>query len=752
LVDVAVAPDGSVFLSDHNQGIWRIIYREKPASDEPAPLIAPPWPALPDNTLDLVKAALQLPQLESERSRWRIEEIRTQLGAEFGQRLSTAVLDAKMPLRERLQALRLLAPDFMDLPAQFLQALAGDTVPELRGQAAWLLGLRSTGQSDPLLSSLLSDGDPFVRRRAAEAYNRSSDAAPVRDLIRRLQDPERSVQYVCMTALAHRPTAHWLELAQQQTDAPTQLRVLTACQIRGEAIPGSTLQSMLDPLLKQQLSPTNELDLLRVLGLYRAQISPVPALLEQVNVFLTNSFPSPDKNIRWEQARLIGEYRSSGAFEELMTALENEADPVTQFHYAQALARLPAGWANNPSRLRRWFEEHQTGWFAQLEGKGRQFPEFWLTVLAEFARHHRNELLQNLGRIDWASQLGNAVLDLVATDGQVDTLTQLYGAQTNIAVRTRIIAALGKVGTAEARQSLIRQYARTTDEYFRGSLINALAQSPADEASTPYLIDGLSSSRANIAVACARALSKGKVPLTAAMADALLNQLAAHPEAANALSAVLAAATWEGTTTPATQPKVHPPWLSSTSGDRASSGRLLEYWKDWYTSQFGRSFERATTPELKNDAAISAFLMQASGGRADRGGRIYGQLQCHTCHGGPGANSRLFGPELAGVTRRLKREELVEALVYPSKQVAERFQAVEIELHDGRVLTGFVTEKTTDHLTMATQERIERLPRSSIKEQRAQKASLMPDGLFALATWDDLRDLLAYLDALGTTP
>src|SRR4029434_5188007 len=31
LVDVEVAPDGSVFLSDHNQGVWRMFYEERRA-------------------------------------------------------------------------------------------------------------------------------------------------------------------------------------------------------------------------------------------------------------------------------------------------------------------------------------------------------------------------------------------------------------------------------------------------------------------------------------------------------------------------------------------------------------------------------------------------------------------------------------------------------------------------------------------------------------------------------------------------
>src|SRR5436305_761662 len=50
LVDVAVGPDGSLFLTDHNQGVWRIFHREpdgaRPAG-RPAPPMVPQWPPLP---------------------------------------------------------------------------------------------------------------------------------------------------------------------------------------------------------------------------------------------------------------------------------------------------------------------------------------------------------------------------------------------------------------------------------------------------------------------------------------------------------------------------------------------------------------------------------------------------------------------------------------------------------------------------------------------------------------------------------
>jgi hypothetical protein len=40
--------------------------------------------------------------------------------------------------------------------------------------------------------------------------------------------------------------------------------------------------------------------------------------------------------------------------------------------------------------------------------------------------------------------------------------------------------------------------------------------------------------------------------------------------------------------------------------------------------------------------------------------------------------------------------ELADAMVYPSKQVADRFKAQEVRLKDGELLAGFITEQTDD--------------------------------------------------------
>src|SRR5687768_8847422 len=163
LVDVEVAPDGSLFLSDHNQGIWRITYGQNVPdfSKMPAPKAAAP-----------VEAILALPQPASEWSRLTEERLKDQIGKDWRKDLEAMALSQDAPTRDRLRALRLLSEDFEALSSDFVSTLSQDSNAELRAQAVWLLGLRGGADARVRVPLRLADRDAFVRRRAAEAATR----------------------------------------------------------------------------------------------------------------------------------------------------------------------------------------------------------------------------------------------------------------------------------------------------------------------------------------------------------------------------------------------------------------------------------------------------------------------------------------------------------------------------------------------------------------------------------------------------
>jgi putative heme-binding domain-containing protein len=183
-----------------------------------------------------------------------------------------------------------------------------------------------------------------------------------------------------------------------------------------------------------------------------------------------------------------------------------------------------------------------------------------------------------------------------------------------------------------------------------------------------------------------------------------------------------------------------------------------EFWSDWFARRFGKRAEIKPRPrevEMTNER-LRDFLVSdaAADGNPARGRELYIRLECQKCHGGAVAveNGTVFGPDLAGVTQRLDRGELADAIVDPSRQVAERFQGVEVELRDGRVLTGFVTEESTATVTFVDRDRVYRLQRPEIAAVRPQSISLMPEGLLNQLKWSEIRDLLAFLGQLGSRP
>ena len=767
LVDIAVAPDGSVFLSDHNQGVWRIV-----KGDAEQSLALPPSDPLaraqPTGQEALLEEALQLPQPSAEYSRLRADAIRLALGARFQAGLQAASLNAHRPARERLNALRLLASelDRQRLPESFLSSVAKDANAELRAQSAWLLGLRGRLDSHGTLLKLVNDADPWVRRRAIESLTRISSSEAVPLLISRLSDPERVVRYAAMVALAHRPTGEWLADASVEPSPQARMGALIAARLRRESPPHELVRETVAGLLKEKSASVEaRLDLLRLLALFRETIEEDPALRSHVAEFLVTGFPAEDRAVRFEQARLLGVYRCTNAFSKLLSALTAERDSVVQFHFAQALARLPSGWTEaEEQQLVQWLHGTQQGWFAEFSGKGVEFPHFWSTVLEQMAARHGTALLRDLQPMDFGSSLGAAVIDLLAKSPEgAGRLIGIYQSTQSESVKRRALLALGRTRNDRASQFLQTEYHQirpnsTAGAARAGTILRIWAEQP-DATTMPFVVyEGLFHEDPEVVRASANGI--GKTPAEARrvlaegrgvagrepqidLATDLLSEMIGRPQLFRAYDQVFAV--WSGL-------KRAEPAPDRGRVDEQRRAEGIQFWKDWFRQQFKQEFKLAAeSSAAKSDEAIHQFLLSdaSRGGDVERGARAYEKAQCHTCHGGgvtPGREGSFFGPDLMGAARRLSRPDLADALVYPSKQVADRFKAIEVELKSGDVRTGFVTEDVGESITLAEQEQVRRISRDQIKVRRPQNSSLMPSGLLNPLSWEEIRDLLAFLD------
>src|SRR6266567_8989997 len=116
-------------------------------------------------------------------------------------------------------------------------------------------------------------------------------------------------------------------------------------------------------------------------------------------------------------------------------------------------------------------------------------------------------------------------------------------------------------------------------------------------------------------------------------------------------------------------------------------------------------------------------------GDARRGAAVFGSttLACLSCHivGGKGGT---IGPDLTNIGRCLPPPEIVEAVVWPKRQVRPEYVAIAVTLTNGTSLQGYKEKETDDELLLREPgtKTIHRIAKRKIDERR-EIGSLMPD-------------------------
>lgn len=150
----------------------------------------------------------------------------------------------------------------------------------------------------------------------------------------------------------------------------------------------------------------------------------------------------------------------------------------------------------------------------------------------------------------------------------------------------------------------------------------------------------------------------------------------------------------------------------------------------------------AEKEELK--AKLREQLTEDALAQADRSaGRALFSKSCSKCHTLFGAGGKL-GPDLTGA-QRSNLDYLLDNIVDPSAVVTKEFRATLVRTKDDRVITGLVTEKNENVVTIATQDEVYKLAREEIAQMKLSENSTMPDGLLDKLTAEQIRDLFAYL-------
>jgi putative membrane-bound dehydrogenase-like protein len=127
----------------------------------------------------------------------------------------------------------------------------------------------------------------------------------------------------------------------------------------------------------------------------------------------------------------------------------------------------------------------------------------------------------------------------------------------------------------------------------------------------------------------------------------------------------------------------------------------------------------------------------------ERGARVF-ERECVSCHK-LGERGHAVGPNLALVQRRTP-EEILLHIIDPNREVAPDYLEYTIALDDGRVLGGLIVAESAVGLTLRRAGGEEdSVLRANIDSITGTGKSLMPEGLEARVTLQEMADLIAFI-------
>jgi hypothetical protein len=406
-----------------------------------------------------------------------------------------------------------------------------------------------------------------------------------------------------------------------------------------------------------------------------------PAAVEKLGQVLARRFPTGVMAADRETARLLALVQASNAAPKIVRELlRPDASREDQVHYAFCLRYLDAGWT---PELRRQYVE----WF---EGKHRweggfSFSMYIQGLLADVAAklplEERRAIVREWGttmptvvaaivRSFPQTELADLIPALIEMDGTLSSGAAVPASQVddraareNLADAGRladeVTLALGRSADNRAKEHLRATFAETTER--RDIIVRALAVAPAED-DWVLLVEGLKSADAAVLRASIEALARLQTkPTDAAPYRSLITATQRLGDAGGVL-AVRLHNHWAGVELPT---------------KREEMPKAIEAQKNWFAEQF--PVERLAEAEpAKNHhwkfEEILAHLTQNNRGRngnVARGRRLFEQSVCIKCHRFEGSGNGI-GPDLTTLRKRFKRQDILTATYYPSRDINDQ--------------------------------------------------------------------------------
>jgi len=752
--DIAVGADGSLFISIGGRKTHGAVYQVEWTGTQVPPPVAPLLNA------DLNNVLLAAQPLEAwSRALWMPAAARA--GA---QSFAAIVSDEAMPPSYRVRAIEVLTEMFGGVPGGRARVAAQSSAPEVRSRIAWSLGRLPPDNAAPLLVGLANDLDPSVRRVALDAIADRLSLINPADLMPVLQlgmnHIDKFVRLAATRAASRMDNESWLQLttAIPRNSAAVNSAAIAQAWRTPDLLVHPEMISPLTNLLGQAREPFVQLDTVRLLILalgdwhlnnpsvevntaYEAPIPPAneinsPALRQVVRRLI----PSTSFELNAEAARLLAMLEDDDKRTPVLLAgLINERTTATSdFHYLACLARLRATEPELSSRI----AAHILALGRKLGGQEARVKQNWNARLVE--------VVQQLIRRQPA--IADALLrhPHFATAAHVSLANALEGERRTAAALqflavvkanpafpwTSDLVSLFLLLPPDSVVPVFRQ--RWSHFATRDEMLPRLAERPV-AADRDKFLTGLNSTQPAVVRASVAALLKLPPDPTGTNLVAplkLLNRVVSAPAEQPLRAQLLTLFTNSLKQTFAIQEPV--------GSDPVTLRKAYQPIFDFVAAKYP-GLLRAMNIEDNDDPVKWNAIWRVTKwetGNAARGADIFVQRGCATCHRATGQ----MGPDLAGTAQRFSPEDLMNAIVFPSRDIAPPYRATTFRLRNREVHTGIIAFESADGWIVQTGAGTSvRVNSEDVVSRQPGTVSVMPSGLLNGLRPQELADLYAFL-------
>ena len=172
--------------------------------------------------------------------------------------------------------------------------------------------------------------------------------------------------------------------------------------------------------------------------------------------------------------------------------------------------------------------------------------------------------------------------------------------------------------------------------------------------------------------------------------------------------------------------------------------RLLSLSTDPKVKALAEKFFSASAPGPRKQVIEQYKSALTMKGDAARGQKVF-EITCIACHKAGDVGKQEVGPNLANI-RAWNPDQVLANILDPNREVVPNFLAYTVETKDGKTIYGLIAEESSASLTLKRPDGIsENVLRSNVAKIEGTGLSLMPDGLEAAISVEQMADLISFL-------